>query len=63
MNKIRKALVAGASAAGAVLAGAVTTGGVPTDTAGWLALLGMAAAAGLSAGYATWRVPNALARR
>lgn len=59
MAKIRKALVAAVSAAAAALLGALAQGGVPADTVGWLAVLGTAASAGLVAGYATWRVPNA----
>lgn len=59
MNKVRKALVAGAlAAAGAVFTG-ITTNGMPSDSTGWLTLLGTAAGVGLAAALAVWRVPNA----
>lgn len=58
MAKIRKALVAAAGAAAALVWGEVQSGGIPHDTIGWSALLGSAVAAGVAAGYATWRVTN-----
>lgn len=59
MAKIRKAVMAAAAAAVAAFLGALARDGVPADTEGWLAVLGTAAGAGLLAGYAVWRVPNA----
>lgn len=56
--KIRKALMA----AGSVFLAVVFTGlqtEIPETSNGWGALLGAAVAAGVVAGWATWRVPNA----
>lgn len=59
MNRIRKALIAGAGAAlTAVVAG--VQGGAPATADGWVALVVGAAGAGLLVAYATWRVPNAI---
>ena len=58
MSKIRKALVAGATTAGGVILTAVTTGAAPTSVEGIAGLIGAAVAAGVVAGWATWRTPN-----
>lgn len=60
MTRVRKALIAGAGAAGGALWAGLQAD-VPDSELEWLALLGVAASAGLLAGFATWRVPNAAA--
>lgn len=58
MSKIRKAASAAIAAALAVILTGLATE-IPRTQAGWAALVGSAAGAGLVAGYAVYRVPNA----
>lgn len=59
LSKIRKAIVAAGSAAGSVVMTAVLSGNLPTSVEGVSALIGGAVAAGVVAGYVTWRTENA----
>lgn len=58
MNRIRKALVAGAGAGLTALVAGVQ-GGAPATDNGWAALIVGAAGAGLLVAWATYRIPNA----
>jgi hypothetical protein len=59
MKKIRKAVVAFVTAGVGAAVAKVVTDGAPKDSAGWVELVGAAAAVGLAAAIAVWRVPNA----
>lgn len=60
MKKIRKAVMAAAGAGAAVALTALQADGVPADAEGWAKLVGGVLVAAFVAGYATWRVPNAV---
>lgn len=58
MARVRKAVIAGVSAAGFLLWGALVNGDQPSTAEGWAALIGGAVAAGLTAGFAAYKVRN-----
>lgn len=59
MSKIRKALIAAATAAVGVLVTYVQATGLPKTGGEWAGVFSGALGAALIAGYATWQIPNA----